>query len=273
MDYCRGVNDTQGRVVTSVAAHVAEVRLNRPDKHNGLDLKMFEHISAAGDALVNPGEVRAVVLHGAGKSFCAGLDFKAMVAGGEAMRARLLDRPEGRPSNLAQHVGWVWRRVPVPVIAALHGSCVGGGLQIALGADVRIAHPDTQISIREVHWGLIPDMGITVTLGGGVRLDVVKELTFSGRIIDGREAHALGLVTRLSEAPLDDARALAGTIAGRSPDAVRAAKRLWNEGPGLSEREALELESNLQIPLLGSANQMEAVRAGFTKESPNFKDP
>ncbi|NVB37714.1 crotonase/enoyl-CoA hydratase family protein [Pseudenhygromyxa sp. WMMC2535] len=260
------------RVTYSVEDGIAEIRLNRPDKHNGLDLAMFEGIVAAGErAKTEPG-LRAVVLSGEGPSFCAGLDFKSFMAAGQAYQDKLLARGD-RVDNIAQRVGWIWTEVPVPVIAALHGTCVGGGLQIALGADIRLAHPQTRLAVKEIVWGLIPDMSITRTLSRLVRLDVAKELTFTGRELDAPEAARLGLVTRVCDDPLAEARALAKTIAERSPHAIRAAKTLWEQAPGLDDRGALALETELQLPLLGSKNQLEAVMARMQKRAPKFEDP
>lgn len=260
------------RVITEIQGRVAHVRLNRPDRHNGLDLAMFEAIVAAARALHDRQDVRAVVLSGEGKSFCAGLDFKAFMADPEGNR-RLLERPEGKPYNIAQAVSWVWAELPVPVVAALHGAVFGGGLQIALGADVRVASPDARMSVMEIEYGLVPDMGITQTLPRLVRADVAKELTFTGRVIQAEEARELGLVTRVSSEPLEEARALAEHIAGRSPHAIRHAKRLYREAEGASPHESFALETELQLELLGSPNQLEAVRARMTRSEPSFRDP
>ena len=264
---------TNERVTCTIEAGVAEVRLARAAKHNGLDPAMFDAIVETGEALAKDKSVRAVVLAGDGPSFCAGLDWKSFLAGGEAVRSKLLDRPEGQLANLAQRVGWIWTELPVPVIAAIHGACIGGGLQIALGADIRIVAPDATLAIREIVYGLIPDMSISATLTRLIPIDVAKELTWTGRDIDGREAVALGLATRVSDTPLDDARALAKTIAGHMPETIRAGKQLWNQAPHLDPKAALALETELQIPLVGSKNQMEAVQARFMKRTPNFDDP
>ena len=259
-------------VTTSIEDGVAEVRLARPEKHNGLDLAMFEGLVAAGEALLEDRSVRAVILCGEGPSFCAGLDFKSFMAGGQAVQERLLSRGD-RVDNIAQRVGWIWTEVPAPVIAAVHGSCFGGGLQIALGADIRIVHPEARLSVKEIVWGLIPDMSISKTLSRVVRLDVAKELTFTGRDVDGREAVSLGLATRVADDPLTEARALARTIAAQSPEAIRAAKQLWQRAPELDDAGALALETALQLPLLGSRNQLEAVMARMQKRAPKFEDP
>jgi enoyl-CoA hydratase/carnithine racemase len=163
--------------------------------------------------------------------------------------------------------------VPVPVIAAIHGVAFGGGLQIALGADIRYATPDAQLSIMEIRWGLVPDMSGTQTLRHLVRLDVAKELTFTGRIVSGTEAEQLGLVTRVAAAPRDAALATARDIAVRSPDAIRSAKQLLNAADLVSLEEGLRLEEKLQRALLGSPNQMEAVMANVEKRPPAFRDP
>jgi enoyl-CoA hydratase/carnithine racemase len=261
------------RVTCMIDGGIADVRLNRADKHNGLDPAMFDAIVEVGRGLLDDRSLRAVIVSGEGPSFCAGLDFKAFMTGGLAVRDKLLGRTDESLANLAQRVGWIWTEIPVPVIAAIHGACVGGGLQIALGADLRIVHPDAKLAVREIVWGLIPDMSISKTLARLVRLDVAKELTFTGREFDGREAATLGLATRLAEDPRAVARSIAEQIASHSPDAIRAAKQLWNQAPQLDDAAALRLETELQLPLLGSRNQLEAVQARFMNRAPKFDDP
>lgn len=261
------------RLVVTIEDHVAHVRLNRPDKRNGLDLEMFHALIDAGVRLAADGAVRVIVLSGEGKAFCSGLDWGAFMAMGTDVAAALLARDPGvSPANVAQRAAWVWREAPVPVIAALHGAVYGGGLQIALAADVRICAPDAQLSVMEVRYGLVPDMSITQTLLGLVRPDVARELVFTGRIVFGDEAARLGLVTHLADDPLADAMALATEIAARSPHAVRAAKRLFGEAGALDVAGALALETELQLALLGSPNQFAAVQAMMTRRSPVFDD-
>jgi enoyl-CoA hydratase/carnithine racemase len=257
------------RVRIEVADHVATVTLSRPDKHNALDGAMFEGILAAAEEVGSTPGVRAVVLHGEGPSFCSGLDV-ASLAGGPI---DLLSRGDGRRANLAQRACTDWIDLPMPVVAAVHGNCFGGGLQIALGADVRFAAPDARLSVMEVKWGLVPDMGITSTLPRLARIDVAKELTFTGRIFSGAEAVELGLVTRVADDPLVAARELAAQIAERSPDAVRAAKRLYDTTWNAPVEEGLLLETELQVGLIGSPNQMAAVTAGMAKQPGEFEDP
>ena len=263
---------SEERVVTTVEDRVAIVTLSRPEKRNGLDLPMFEALVAAGVALTQRNDVRAVVLHGAGKSFCAGLDWQAFMMAGPDAQTRMLTR-EGSPANIAQRCCWVWQEVPVPVIAAVHGAAMGGGLQLALGADIRIVAPDAQLSVMEARYGLVPDMGATKTLLGLVREDIARELTFTARVVSGEEAAALGLATRVAADPLAAARALAKEIAGRSPHAVRTAKRLYQSARGLSVKDAFELETREQLTLLGTPNQMEAAMAAMQKREPSFSDP
>src|SRR3954451_23396492 len=188
------------RVRIEVAAHVAVVTLTRPDKHNALDGAMFEGILAAADEVAATPGVRAVVLHGEGPSFCSGLDVASLMSGPISLDD-ILER-DGRRANLAQRACTDWIDLPMPVIAAIHGNCFGGGLQIALGADIRFAAPDARLCVMESKWGLVPDMGITSTLPRLVRMDVAKELTYTGRVVTGTEAAALGLVTRAVEDPL-----------------------------------------------------------------------
>src|SRR3954464_14300652 len=214
------------RVTINVSNGIADVRLNRPDKRNALDGAQFAAIAEAGEELKSRRDVRAVVLSGEGESFCAGLDFSSFnsMANGEGTgnANREGGNPsamaEGRITHLGQQCAWVWQEVPVPVIAAVHGHALGGGIQIALGADIRIVHPQAQLSVRELHWGLVPDMTGTMMLSGLVRADVAKELVFTARVFDGTEAYVLGLATRLTETPLDDAMKMALQIAERNPD-------------------------------------------------------
>ena len=256
---------------------VADVRFNRPDKHNSLTLEMFHAIVAAGTALKGNGALRAVVLSGNGPSFCAGLDFsimQSMLAGpasAQNVMGTLLAR-DGGPDNLAQRTAFVWKSLPVPVIAALHGVAFGGGCQIALGADIRYAAPDTRMSVMEIKYGLVPDMGLTQTLPDLVPIDVAKELTFTGRIVDASEAKALGLVTHVVDDPRASAFELARTLAQKSPHAMRACKQLIDRSWRADARLGLALEEELQLTLLGSPNQVEAVNASLARRSPKFSD-
>jgi enoyl-CoA hydratase/carnithine racemase len=255
------------------AEGVATVTMVRADKHNALDQAMFEGLMNAAEQLAHDASVRVVVLHGEGKSFCSGLDIASFMAG-DGGTGVLLARDDDRLANFAQRVTYDWSLVPVPVIAAIHGNCFGGGLQIALGADIRIAAPDAKLCIMEIKWGLVPDMAITQTLPRLIPIDVAKELTFSGRIVSGSEALALGLVTRNSDDPLASAQALAEEIAEKSPDAVRAAKRLYDDSWVSDDAAAaLKRESDLQVGLIGKPNQIAAVVAAMSGEPPVFVDP
>lgn len=255
------------RVRIERADGVASVRMTRADKHNGLDWAMFESLNAALDELGGDSELRAVVLSGEGPSFCAGLDFKSFIAAGEEagdLLGRGFAAANDSPANFAQRVAYGWRELELPVIAALHGNCLGGGLQIALGADLRIAAPGTRMSVMEIRYGLIPDMSLSQTLPRLVREDVARELTYTGRVLEADEALALGLLTRLADDPLAEATALAGQIAAASPSAVRSAKRLWTEAWNAAPAEGLALEAELQRALLGGADQLEAVSAALS---------
>lgn len=260
------------RVEIEVSDHVAEVVLRRAEKHNALDRAMFDAISGAIDRVGADPAVRAVVIRGDGPSFCSGLDFPSFVASGSSPD-ELFHRREGEPANLAQRVTYGWRALPMPVIAAVHGACFGGGLQIALAADVRIAAPETRLSVMEIEYGLIPDMGLTQSLPALVRDDLARELVYTGRIVEAAEAAEIGLVTRIDAEPVVAAMALAEAIAGRSPDAIRGAKRLANEGFGAGPERSLALEEEIQRRLLGSPNQIAAVTAKLGGELPRFADP
>jgi enoyl-CoA hydratase/carnithine racemase len=260
------------RVRVEVTEHVATVTLTRSEKHNALDKAMFEAIIAAAASVAEEPGVRAVVLHGDGPSFCSGLDVMSMASSEQGLDG-LLDELRGEVPNWFQRAAYDWIRVPVPVIAALHGHCFGGGLQIALAADIRIATPDTRLSVMEVKWGLIPDMSITRTLPRLVGIDVAKDLTYTGRVFTGTEAQSLGVVTRVERDPLAAARSLAIEIATKSPDAIRGAKRLYDESWTAPAEETLSLEAATQLKLIGSQNQLAAVSSGFTKQPAEFVDP
>ncbi|MGI8921284.1 MAG: crotonase/enoyl-CoA hydratase family protein [Solirubrobacteraceae bacterium] len=271
------MSEEPDRVTVTIENGVADVRLNRPDKRNALDPTTFAAIAGAGERLKTEDGLRAVVLSGEGASFCAGLDFGAFQAmaddDGSSDVGAIGRVAEGQITHLGQQACWVWQEVPVPVIAAVHGHALGGGLQIALGADIRIAAPDAKLSVMEIRWGLIPDMGITQALPRLVRLDVAKELTFTGRRLSGEEALEAGLVTRVDADPQAAAQALATEIAAKSPDAVRSAKRLYQEAWDTTPAQALALETELQLKLIGSENQIAAVTAGMSGQPPQFTDP
>jgi enoyl-CoA hydratase/carnithine racemase len=256
-------------VLVDITEHVAHVRLDRADKRNGLDLAMFEGLVAAGVRLASDRTVRAIVLSGEGPSFCAGLDFASFMTMGDA-RERLLARGPESPANLAQRAAWVWAEQPVPVIAAIRGAAFGGGLQIALACDVRLVAADARMSVMEIRYGLVPDMTASKTLLRLVRPDVARELVYTGRIVEADEAVALGLATRKCDDPIADALALARTIAEQSPAAIRACKRLCDETPELDTRAAFVRETELQLELLGTPEQLEAVQAALMKRKPVF---
>ncbi len=272
----------QDRVRIEVDAHgVADVCLVRADKLNALDAAMFAALSAALARLKALRGLRAVVLRGEGRAFCAGLDmasFAAMAGAGGAADAGVPSDLRLRSHGLAnapQHVALGWRELPVPVIAAVHGVAYGGGLQLALGADLRLLARDARLSVMEIKWGLVPDMAGHVLTQGLVRDDVLRELIYSGRVVAADEAVALGLATRVCDDPLAEARALAQAIAERSPSAVRAAKRLLNRAAhnlGAGAAAMLQAESDEQVALIGAAHQQEAVRANLERRAPRFDD-
>ena len=250
---------------------VAQVRLTRPEKMNALDAQMFEQIIAAGHALYNAKGLRAVVLSGEGPSFCAGIDTSNFTSGDGVTAAPLTERTYGN-ANLFQQVAVQWRKLPVPVIAALHGVCFGGGLQIASGADIRVAAPDTRMSIMELRWGLVPDMGGYMLWRGMVRDDILRELVYTNREFTGAQGQEYGLVTYNDADPLARATAIATEIANRNPHAIRAAKRLHNAMYDAKGDDLLMEESVEQRAIMRTKNQMEAVMAGMAKRKPDFDD-
>ena len=260
------------RVTVEIKDHVADVTLNRPDKHNAVDLGMFEALIEAGETLAKDANVRAVVLRGAGDNFCAGIDLSVFQGDGLAGLDKSTFKPrDGTPANFFQSAAYVWRELPVPVIAAIEGVAFGAGLQIALGADIRYATADARLSIMEIKWGIIPDMAITATLRDVMPADRAKELGFTGRIVSGSEAGTMGLITAVHDDPFEAARELASEIAGKSPDAIRAIKTLYNTAWHDSIERALQLEAKLQMSILGKPNQIESVTANLEKRPPNFQ--
>jgi enoyl-CoA hydratase/carnithine racemase len=259
------------RVSIEVADGVAQVRMVRGEKHNALDWAMFQALDRATDELAERKDVRAVVLSGDGPSFCSGLDFPSFMAGDVGVDEMIADVP-GEVANIAQRVSYDWQRLPMPVIAAIHGNCLGGGAQIALGADIRISAPDLRLCVMEIRYGLIPDMGISQALPTLVPLDVAKEIVFTGRSLDAEEARELGLVTRIADDPVAAATVLAEEIASKSPHAIRSGKRLLNTAYVSRTEDALKLEAELQRALIGTPNQIEAVTAAMSKKRPAFED-
>jgi enoyl-CoA hydratase/carnithine racemase len=259
------------RVICTIADGVADVRLNRPEKRNALDAGLFLGLVETAARVAADRSLRAVVLSGNGSSFCAGLDLTSF-DGPDAHKTFTAMTPSGF-TNVAQQCAWAWQEVPVPVIAAVHGHALGGGLQIALGADIRIVHPDTKLSVMEIVWGLVPDMTATQLLPALVGLDRAKELTFTGRIVSGTEAVALGLCTMTSADPVTEALAMATAMASRNPHALRGAKRNLNLAGSVSMADGFAAERALMDELLGSVNQNEAVAAAREGRPPVFVDP
>ena len=258
--------------VTVDGAGIAEVCLDRPEKKNAWTLAMFDGLAAAAEDLAGRRGLRAVILRGAGGCFSAGLDLDVLqgfAADLDGLKAEMLT--PGTGGNRFQRPVTLWAKLPVPVIAAMEGVAFGAGMQLALGADLRLAAPDARLSIMEARWGLIPDMGISQSLPRLIRADLAKELIMTGRILTADEALALGLVTRLADDPVAAARALAADLATRSPDALAAAKALVEEGWTLPPGDGLALEARLQAAVIGGRNQIETVMATLQKRAPKFR--
>jgi enoyl-CoA hydratase/carnithine racemase len=268
------------RISVEISNGVADVRLTRADKMNALDDAMFEAIVETGERMKTEKGVRAVVISGDGRAFCAGLDmgnFGKMAGSADGAsapsqkRSALATRTHGI-ANRPQYAAWVWREVPVPVIAAVHGVAFGGGFQVCLGADMRYVAPDTKMSVMEIKWGLVPDMSGTQLMRNLAREDIVRELSYTGRIFSGEEALAYGFATRLSDDPRALALETAAEIAGRNPDAIRANKRIFNAAPYLEAAQGLQMESDEQDEIIGTPNQIEAIMSTMEKRAGNYND-
>ena len=258
-----------GTVTCTIDDGIAQVRLSRPDKLNALTLDVLDQLVATAHDLRSDKSLRAVVLAGDGDAFCAGLDFATVLKEPTRVVRAFTPRP-WRGTNTFQEACWAWRRVPVPVIAAVHGHCLGGGLQIALAADFRYATPDSTWSVLEGRWGIIPDMSGIRSLAELTSIDTAKRLTMTAEMLSGKEAHDLGLVTELDADPVVAATAFAQQLAGRSPDALAAAKRLFNDTWTASPRRTFARERLEQAFLLAARNTKVAREAAFAKVAPAF---
>lgn len=256
----------EDRISLEIDGHILRVKLNRPDKLNALDLKMFQALHEVGRKLLDDTNARVVILSGEGKAFCAGLDLN------DAMNIipQAFQKDEDEICNFVQKVSYQWQQIPVPVICVLHGVVYGGGLQIALGADLRVAHPDSRLSVREIKLGLIPDMGVTQTIRNLVGIDFAKELTWTGRELCAEEAQQRGLVTRIADDPLAAAEEMALEISKHSPQAIRAGKKLYDQTWLKNTAFGFAMEERLQKSLLGSSEQMEAMQALIEKREAKF---
>ena len=261
--------------ITMLPDGIADVRLIRTDKMNALDAAMWSALVEAIDELKAMPGLRVVVLSGEGRAFCAGLDLSSLSAerdpGASSAGGTLADRTKGIANN-AQYAAWGWRDLPVPVIAAVHGVAFGAGSQIMAAADIRIVHPDTRIAIMEMRWGLVPDVAGMALWRTQVADDVLREMIYTNREFTGSEAKILGFATHVSDEPLARAMELAQAIANKNPHAIRGAKRLCNMLADATDAQILQAESDEQVKVIRTPNQMEAVMAHMEKRKPNFAD-
>ena len=253
-------------VLLSIENNIALVTLNRPEKRNALDMEMFKSIDNISRQLRRNREIRAVIVQANGKDFCSGLDIKSVLSQKSSALSLLAKWLPGQ-ANLAQRVSYNWRKIPVPVIMVIQGRCWGGGLQIALGADFRFSSPDASFSIMEGKWGLIPDMGGNLALRELVAKDVALKLTMTAEVISAQIALDCGLITGVTEEPLQQAQQLATQITERSPDAIAAVKKLYQQNWFRAEWVMLAKESYYQIKILMGKNQNRAVKKQFKPES------
>jgi enoyl-CoA hydratase/carnithine racemase len=253
--------------ITLEKSGIALLALTRGEKHNGMDLPMLRDVVRAQRWLRRRREVRTVIVHGDGPSFCSGIDARSFMSK-PLVVALGMARLYSPMRNLFQVWSMGFRELGVPVIAAIHGNCFGAGIQLALGADMRIATPDARFSIMESRLGLVPDMGGPTLLRELVRIDVAKELTMTGRIVSGREALALGLVSHVSDDPIAHARTIAAEIIARSPDAVAAGKFLLQRAWAAAEHTALAHERRYQRRVIGRQNQRAALATQQKRDAP-----
>ncbi len=259
------------RVTITIKDNIADVKLNRPDKMNALDEEMFQAIIKAGQELSENKSIRCVVLSGEGRAFCAGLDLATFDMNSNGLSQSLIERTHG-VANKWQKVAVLWRELQVPVIAAVHGVAYGGGLQIMLGADIKYIAPDTKLSVMELKWGIIPDMGGLVLMRHSIREDLIRELVYTHRVFSGTQAVEYGFATHVDDNPYEAAMKLATEIASKSPSAIVKAKQVMNEIPYVNFEDGLMLESVHQEEIKLKHNQVEAVFSTMQKRAPEFKD-
>lgn len=259
------------RICITHKNRITHIALSRPDKKNAMDDEMIDALIAAGQQ-IDPSQTRVVVLSGEGSCFCAGIDLSGLTKTmGQNMTELLVPRTHGHgTTNRWQEVAMIWRRLEVPVIAALHGEVFGAGLQLALGADIRIACPDAQLAVMEMKWGIIPDMGGMVLLPRLVRDDIMRRLVYTAQPVSGIQAEKWGLVTEIDSDPLQATMRLAEQLSTKGPNAMQAAKQLCSMAYTSTENEILLAESELQAALIGRPEQMEVVTARVQRRSPEF---
>jgi len=261
---------SENRVELEIKEGIAFVRLNRPEKHNALDLAMFDGINRTIDKIKKDKNVRVVIVSGNGESFSSGLDVKSLLSSGKGALKLLWKWLPGN-ANQAQKVSIGWRRLKVPVIMALHGKCWGGGMQVALGGDFRFASPDCSLAIMEARWGLIPDMGGTPGLMECVSADHAIRLAMTAEPVDAKRAQEIGLITEVADDPLKAAKKLAENLIERSPDTNRVIKKIYHQIWSLSERRILAKETLNQIKVLFGKNQKIAVKRAQGKVDREYK--
>lgn len=253
------------RVLLTIEDGIATVTLNRGEKYNGLDMPMFKQLSHTIETLRKNRSVRVVILNANDNVFCTGLDIKSLKNNPFKIK-KLLKKPEGVPTNLVQDVAYQWRTLNVPVIAVTHGKCLGGGLQIAMGADFRFSTPDCEFSILEAKWGLIPDMGGMVAWREVLRGDVLRDLVYTGRMVEAKEALDIGLITRIEDDPMQAAKDYAHILISQSPDALAAGKKLINDIWTANDETVLDLETTYQTRIANKWNQLAAASRNLRKK-------
>ena len=252
-------------VTLFIENNIAFVTLNRAEKRNALDMAMFKAVDKISRHLKQNRKIRAVIVQANGEDFCSGLDIKSVLSTKSSALTLLAKWLPGQ-ANLAQRVSYNWRKIPVPVIMVIQGRCWGGGLQIALGGDFRFATTDASFSIMEGKWGLIPDMGANLALRELVAKDVALKLTMTAEVISAATALGYGLITGVSDEPLRQAKQLVAQITERSPDAVAAVKKLYQQNWFKAEWLMLAKESYYQVKILIGTNQNRAVKKQLTPE-------
>ena len=257
-------------VLLDIQDNIAIVTLNRPNKYNGLDWAMFSNIIRTIKILRKNKNIRAVILRGNGPAFCSGLDVMS-IKKNPLFLLKLLIKPGMTISNAAQNVSYLWRKLPIPVIAVTHGKCYGGGLQIAMGADFRFSTPDCEFSILEAKWGLIPDMAGMLAWREVLRGDVLRDLTYTGRLVQADEAQKIGLITRIEDDPMQAALDYAKEITAHSPDSVAASKLLINHIWTANDKSVLKMETKLQKKVLGRWNQQAAASRNISKHPKEYQ--
>ena len=265
-------------LTVSVEQHIATIRLNRPEKANAMNLAMWHDIRNAFKWIDDTPAARVAILEGEGKNFTSGIDLTMMMGLG----AQIQDDCEGRMRESLRRIILDLQdtltsleRCRKPVLAAIHGACIGGGIDLIACADMRYCSSDATFSIKEIDIGMVADVGTLQRLPKLIGDGMARELAYTARKIDAAEAREIRLVNRVfdtREALQQGVREIAATIAAKSPLSIRGAKEMMNYARDHTVADGLNYIATWNAAMLMSDDLQKAMMAGMSKQAPAFKD-